>query len=87
MQRTCIGSGNDDFVKRLEMYNLTLLMSSLISLVFHSDKRCVFDFNNMTPLIPTLSMALSVSVLTGFDCTLKNERTVPYKELIPYYGR
>lgn len=39
---------------RLEIYNLTLrIMSSLISSVFYSTKRCLFDFNNMTRLIRT----------------------------------
>ena len=39
---------------RLEMYNLTLrIMSSLISSVFYSIKRCLFDFNCMTRLIRT----------------------------------
>lgn len=71
---------------RLGMYNLTLPMSSLISLVFYSNKRCLFDFKNMTQLMRTVSMALSVSVLTDFDCTFKNKRTVHYKELSPYYG-
>ena len=39
---------------RLEIYNFTLgIMSSLISSVFYSTKRCVFDFKNMTRLIRT----------------------------------
>ena len=71
---------------RLGMYNLTLPMSSLISLVFYSNKRCLFYFKNMTQLMRTVSMALSVSVLTDFDCTFKNKRTVHYKELSLYYG-
>ena len=36
---------------RFEMYNLMLLTSSLLSLIFYSNKRCLFDFNNLTWLI------------------------------------
>ena len=77
---------------RLEMYNLTLLMSSLISFSILLQWKVSFwlqyhdPVNTGTPLIRTLSVALSGSVLTGFDCTLKNKRTVPYKELSPYHG-
>ena len=38
-------------------------MSSFISLVFCSNKRCLFYLNNMTRLIRTFSMAPSVPVL------------------------
>ena len=38
-------SWNDGY--RLEMFNLVILMSSFISLVFYSNHRCLFDFNNM----------------------------------------
>ena len=53
---------------RLEKFNLTILMSSLISLVFCSSKS-FFYFDNMTLLIQTLSRVPSVPVLTRFDRT------------------
>ena len=63
---------------RLGKFNLTVLMSSFISLVFCCSKRFFFLFsyhdllNKDTPLIRTLSAVPSVSVLTGFDCNNNN---------------
>ena len=52
-----------------------MLMSCIISLVFFSLKlRCILfrqdPLNSDNPLIQTISMIPSVSVLTGFDCNL-----------------
>ena len=58
-----------------QKFNLTMLMSSFISLVFCSNKRGFFYFNNMSRLIRTprqygpFLCVPSVSVLTVFDCT------------------
>ena len=39
---------------RLEMLHLTMLISSFIPfIVFCTNKRCLFNLNNMTRLIPT----------------------------------
>ena len=46
---------------RLEKLNLTMLTSSFISLVFCSNQKCIFDFNNKTHLIRTLPVVPSVS--------------------------
>ena len=51
------------------MTALWRFMPSFICLVFCSNKKCLFDFNNMTRLIRTLPMVSSVSVLMGFDST------------------
>ena len=39
------------------MFNLTMLTSSFISVVFCCNQRCLFDYNRTTRLIRTLSMA------------------------------
>ena len=58
------------------MFSLRMPVSCFISVVyFFSNERCIFDFNNMTPLntdttlIWTLFLA---SVLTELDCTVRN---------------
>ena len=61
-------SGGMKALRNLEMFNLTMLMSSTISLVFCSNKRSFFDLNDMSCLIPIPSIVPSASVLTGFDC-------------------
>ena len=44
-------------------------MPSFICLVFCSNKKCLFDFNNMSRLIRTLPIVSQVPVLMGFDST------------------
>ena len=60
---------------RLENFNLMMLMSSFISLVFCSSKRffcCKNDLlNTDTLLIKSLPVFPSESILTGFDCIEK----------------
>ena len=51
------------------MTALWRFMPSFICLVFCSNKKCLFDFNNMSRLIRTLPMVIPVSVLMGFDST------------------
>ena len=60
-----------------EIYNLILrLLCSLLSLVFYSSKRCLFDSSNMTCLyghpvdMDTFYGSFSVHVLTGLCCTM-----------------
>ena len=57
---------------RSEIINLTMLMSSLVSLLFCSDKRCFMTWRPAKyehPVwIRTLFMAPSVPVLTPFGC-------------------
>ena len=44
----------------------------LFSLGFCLNKRCLYDFKNMTHLIWTFSITPSVSVLLGFVCMSKS---------------
>ena len=55
---------------RLEMFNLKMLMSSCISLVFCTNKSCLFDFHNMTFLI--LLPCLYRLFLSPFQCLYVN---------------
>ena len=51
------------------MFNLRMLTSSFISLVFCSNKRMFFDLKNVSRLKRTLSIVLSASVSTGLEIT------------------
>ena len=57
---------------RSEIINLTMLMSSLVSLLFCSNKRCLMTWRPAKYELPvwirTLFMAPSVPVLTPFGC-------------------
>ena len=71
---------------QLETFNLMMLMSSFISLVFYCSKSFFFCFKNdllntYTLLIKSLSVFPSESVLTGFDCIekLRWEHTIGNK--------
>jgi len=64
-------------LRRLEIYNLTLrLLRSLLSLVFYSSKRCLFDSSNMARLyghpvdMDTFYGPSRVYVLTGLCCAI-----------------